>query len=200
MPNGTNITHSKKEIGIIMPRGSEILINGDLKPISTPLAETLCFYFSFVFLDPLGDKMMLYQRGAQLEASSMFINLEEDRGKRYVSLEVIYNDVRRPGKLAKRTFINRDSPIKSRVINKIQVCLSTSLANVTNAIIYVNGKTKIFDNDFGLNFEWNRFQAFNKLLSMNSRYKGNFLLNTFAILEGAGGVIFSLEDDPRVRN
>lgn len=106
-------------------------------------------------------------------------------------MEVIYKNSFLKENLKLVKFTAKEMEIFPGLATKLQVCLSTSFTNITAASFFLNGKTTIFPNKMGLNFEWKENEMRNFILSNESNYDGKILLNIFNVIEGAGGIILN---------
>ena len=189
-----NGVHYSKKGGIEIKKHTHILIDGSLAPKGNDIAKTMCFYFEFYYHPKIGDLVLLFQRGDPLLKHSLQVFLKFNGESRHLLLRVNYENVfknktiKRVDYQAKTLVMNEKGP------NEAIACLATATnASLTSAVLYVNGKSEVFENRFGLVFDWGVYSRKNVLFSKDSVYSGTLVLRIFTAFQGAGGLIYSRE-------
>lgn len=177
--------------GLTLSGGASIELINPQTPLD-PFVKTLCYFFAFKYVEPIGENFILYQRGDPGKPYSMAIKINKEKK---VVLDVGY--VTTKGSPSNKQYINNKA-ITPDEYHEINACLSQGPDFISGGAIFLDGNVEFFDVKKSIAFDWDLNASKNSIFLDGWKDKGSVDILMFSVEEGAGGVIFSAEDHKEV--
>ena len=187
--------------GITLSKGAMIKIQGNLSPKGDDVVKTLCFFSAIRYTEPLSKDFTLFKRGEpkKKKKNSFAIILRKKGKQRVPVLKVIYGDTKKKKHPAKTVeYVFSGAKLDPKKLAEIQFCLSQGPAFIASASGYANGKVKLFENKFGLEFDWKVGGDHNFILDETEQHKGRLVVDLFTVIEGGGNAVYRAETSQKV--